>query len=171
MALRKIAEHLFVGGADAMQPDKLLACDADFILRLDPKCPTDHAVSAEIEILDAFIPDELVPSAKDINYWLLALTPLKENKNVLVVSRGGQNRACTVGSVLKALHENRPWGAVLTELHEQFLLQGVGHNWWPYQNWRDAISKYWRTIIGKPEATSITEAAPKKPAIRRRAAP
>ena len=168
MALRKIAEHLFVGGADAMQPDKLLACNADFILRLDAKCPPDHAAFAEIEVLDAFIPDELAPSAKDINYWLIALKPLKEGKNVLIVSRTGQNRACTVGSVLKALHENRPWGDVLNELHEQFLQQGIGHNWWPYQNWREAISKYWRTIIDKPTGVPGGASPTKKPAIRRR---
>lgn len=160
MALRKVSEYVFVCGSEDMQPEPLDKTNPDVILRLDPRVPTIWA--KDTRVVDVFTTDEDAPDAKTIKAWLEATLPvIASEKNVLIVSHVGNNRACTVGALVKCIVEKKRLNDVYQELHDLFLTQGYfGHNWWPYQHWRDAINKHWKSAVQPFQTLKSAEPVP-----------
>jgi len=141
---RRITDCLYTGGPDTFEGGGNDVVGPDIILRLDTSVEVPKKYTRLV--VDAPCGHLVTPNVKILNQWVtVGLPVLKAKKLLLILCNEGNNRSCTVASVLLAMHTKRPWYKVLDELHTMFLTQGH-HNWWPYWHWKQGISKSWTAV-------------------------
>jgi hypothetical protein len=138
---------LYTGGPDTFEEGVIDVVNPAVILRLDTSVEVPKKYLKLV--VDAPCGHLVTPNAEVLDRWVsIGLPILKAKKLLLILCNEGNNRSCTVASVLLALHTKRPWHKVLDELHEMFLTQGH-HNWWPYWHWKQGLSKNWAAVMLK----------------------
>ena len=168
MALREILpSQLYTSDPSVYRPNRWVTLNPTHVLAIDPKYVPDHPKHVPITILacgQGASPDE-----NTIRAWAtLGKDVCTHGGKLLIVCNDGDQRSCTVASIIMSVVTQRSWSKVLEELHAKFLTQG-GHNWWPYAHWNMAITRHWIAAVSplmqpvSAAAVSIQPRAPSSP--------